>query len=361
MADRKIEVVYHGDTTGSMFPCVKEVRKNIEGSLTRLFKEVPSLRIGLGVNGDYCDRGDTYVTRVKGLSTDIYGLCQFIRTVENTGGGDLPECYELVLRQAQEYDWSQNATKIFVLCADDVPHPRQDTQNIRYNGVGLDWRKEADALARMGIVVYAVQCLSKSYATPFYRELAERTGGYHFTLDQFSEVTDLIMAICLKQGDPNRFTRWEEEVAKSGRMTRSMDVHFATLAGRPVAERFARTPKSLDAVPAGRFQILDVDRNVAIRDFVGENGLIFQTGKGFYEFTKPELIQEGKKVVLRDKATGDMYSGDKARELIGLRVGERAKVKPVYFDQYDVFVQSTSYNRKLVGGTRFLYEVDLSR
>ena len=89
--------------------------------------------------------------------------------------------------------------------------------------------------------------------------------------------------------------------------------------------------------------------------------MIFQKGKGFYEFTKSELIQEYKEVVLRDKATGDMFSGEKARQMIGLGMGERARVKPAYLDQFDVFVQSTSYNRKLIGGTRFLYEVDLSR
>ena len=31
---------------------------------------------------------------------------------------------------------------------------------------------------------------------------------------------------------------------------------------------------------------------------------------------------------------------------------------PVALDKYRVFVQSTSPNRKLVGGTGFLYEVD---
>ncbi len=354
----KVEIVFHEDTTGSMRPCIAEVRKKIEGGFTKLFKEMPDLRIGLGANGDYCDRGDTYVTKYKGLSRNIHELCKFIREVENTGGGDLPECYELVLREAQNFDWSLNAKKIFVLFADDVPHPAHDPQNVRYNGKGLDWRKEADALAKMGVVVYAVQCLSKgSHATSFYRELAERTGGYHFTLDQFSEVTDLIMAICYKQGDPARFQEWENEIIKSGRMTRSVDANFAKLSGR--SER--SLPKSLDAVPLGRFQILDVENDVSIREFVESNDLIFQKGKGFYEFTKSELIQESKEVVLREKLTGDMFSGEKARRMIGLSVGERAKVKPVYFDEFDVFVQSTSYNRKLIGGTRFLYEVDLSR
>lgn len=66
----------------------------------------------------------------------------------------------------------------------------------------------------------------------------------------------------------------------------------------------------------------------------------------------------------------------KARQLLGLSVGNdkaKEKVKPTALDEYDVFIQSTSYTRyantfliikvltpcrKLIGGTKFLYEVD---
>lgn len=357
-----VEVVFHSDTTGSMYPCIKDVRKKVEWSLTTLFKEMPNLRMAMGANGDYCDKGSSYVTAWMDFSSNIHDLCNFVRTIGNTGGGDLPECYELVLREAQNLHWNYNSKKIFVLVADDVPHPANDPQNVRYNGEGLDWRKEAEALAKMGIAVYTVQCLSKGrHADKFYSELAERTGGYHFTLDQFTELTDLIMAICYKQAGTEQFERWEKEIVKSGRMTRVMDKNFATLSGRSVSEKFKHTPKSLLAVAPGRFQILYVERDVSIRDFVEENALTFKKGKGFYEFTKTELIQEGKEVVLRDKVTGDMFTGEHARKLIGLNPGERAKVKPAYLEEFDVFVQSTSYNRKLIGGTRFLYEVDLER
>ena len=362
----RVEVVFHFDTTCSMSPCIAEVRKKVENSLTKLFKEVPNLRIGLGANGDYCDAKTSYVTVWKDFSKDIYHLSQFVRDIKNTNGGDSPECYELVLREAQDLDWSHNATKVFVLIADDVPHLTNDKQNIVYNrktyGEGLDWRREANALAKMGIAVYTVQCLSKGInAYYFYSELAETTGGYHFILDQFSEITDLLMAICYKQGNPAQFQKLEEEINASSRMTRVMDKNFATLSGRKISEKFIRKGKSLSVVPSGRFQIMNVEADISIRDFVEENGLTFKTGRGFYEFTKTELIQERKEVVLRDKETGDMYSGDKARERIGLAPGERAKIKPTYLADYDIFVQSTSYNRRLVGGTRFLYEVDLSR
>lgn len=358
-----VEVVLNFDTTGSMSPCIAEVRRKVESLFTNLLKELPNLKIGLGANGDYCDRNSSYVTSWQDLTNNIHELTQFVRNIRNTGGGDLPECYELVLHQARKLSWSHNALKVFVLIADDVPHPADDRQNREYNGgQGLSWENEADQLAKMGVLVHAVQCLSKGrHADNFYRELARRTGGYHLVLDQFTEVNDLITGICYRQAAPERLQEFENEVTRTGRMTRTLDRNLANLSGRPVGERFRRAPLSLHAVPPGRFQMLRVDTKTSIRDFVEVNGLLFQKGRGFYEFTKPELVQEGKEVVLRDKDTGDMFSGDKARAMIGLAPGERAKVKPAYLSEYDVFIQSTSYNRSLVLGTRFLYEVDLSR
>lgn len=77
----------------------------------------------------------------------------------------------------------------------------------------------------------------------------------------------------------------------------------------------------------------------------------------FYEFTKRETIQDKKEIVIRNKVTGDMFTGSAARKLLNIPLGMgKSKISPKHGDKYDVFVQSTSYNRKLVGGTRFLYE-----
>ena len=39
------------------------------------------------------------------------------------------------------------------------------------------------------------------------------------------------------------------------------------------------------------------------------NSLLFKAGRGFYEFTKPEIISHKKEVVLIEKETGDMFTG----------------------------------------------------
>lgn len=59
--------------------------------------------------------------------------------------------------------------------------------------------------------------------------------------------------------------------------------------------------------------------------------------------------------------TGDMFSGDKAREILGIPIGVEKTISPrtINTTSYDIFIQSTSHNRKLTSNTRFLYEVDM--
>ncbi len=44
-----------------------------------------------------------------------------------------------------------------------------------------------------------------------------------------------------------------------------------------------------------------MDERCDIKTFVQKNSLLFKTGRGFYEFTKPEKISDKKEVVLIDK------------------------------------------------------------
>ncbi len=95
----------------------------------------------------------------------------------------------------------------------------------------------------------------------------------------------------------------------------------------------------------------------AIRPLVeGELKTKYQTGHGYYELTKPELVQEYKEIAIVDKASGKIYAGDAARTHLGLPVGSRIKVKPGDHGGFAIFVQSTSVNRKLVPGTTLLYK-----
>ncbi|MBD2567474.1 vWA domain-containing protein [Anabaena lutea] len=348
--NNNIEVVFSFDTTGSMYPCLTQVRRKIKNTVTRLMDELPLIKIGIIAHGDYCDAGSTYVTKTFNLSGDVDKICDFVQNVEPTGGGDAPECYELVLHESQSLSWSKSASKSLVLIGDDIPHaPAHNPQK-------LNWRKEVDKLAELGISVYGVQALNRPHATPFYQELAEKSGGFHINLDQFSYITDLFLAVCYQQSSDEQLQAYEQEVINQGRMSRGLNKIFDTMMQREGTSYYEST--DLRAVVPGRFQVLEVDQDISIKAFVLENGLTFKVGRGFYEFTKTETIQATKEIILMDRTTGDLFQGSAAREMLGLPMDATIRIKPSNLEKYVVFVQSTSANRKLIGKTRFLYEVE---
>lgn len=79
-------------------------------------------------------------------------------------------------------------------------------------------------------------------------------------------------------------------------------------------------------------------------------------GAAFYQLTKTESkIQDTKMIVIRDKKTGSMYYGPAARQLIGLPTSGNARVHPGNHGEFDIFIQSTSVNRKLQAATQVMY------
>src|SRR5262249_56973309 len=133
----------------------------------------------------------------------------------------------------------------------------------------IDWREELDKLTAAGVAVYGVQALNRKHATRFYEELARRSGGFHIGLDQFAYVTDMVLAVCYKQSSDEQLQQYEQEVQKQGRMNRGLNKMFCTMLHRAPATEFGAA--DLNAVSPGRFQVLEVDREVPIKDFVQEN------------------------------------------------------------------------------------------
>ena len=49
--------------------------------------------------------------KVLEFTTDVSELVKFVRDAENTSGGDIPECYELVLWTAKQMKWREGMIK----------------------------------------------------------------------------------------------------------------------------------------------------------------------------------------------------------------------------------------------------------
>ena len=106
------------------------------------------------------------------------------------------------------------------------------------------------------------------------------------------------------------------------------------------------------------FPVASKEEGAQIRDFVEArlNGSAMLKGAAFYQLVKTEdKIQDYKLIAIRDKETGQIFCGPEARDLIGLpRYGD-ARVRPDTAGKWQVFVQSTSVNRKVTGNTQVLY------
>ncbi|MEU8684799.1 vWA domain-containing protein [Streptomyces sp. NPDC048611] len=107
---------------------------------------------------------------------------------------------------------------------------------------------------------------------------------------------------------------------------------------------------------ASEYELITVAREATIRNWVIECGHTYRTGCAFYQLSKSEKIQARKQIAVLEKKTDRVYTGPEARALLGLPDSE-VRVKPDHNDDFTIFVQSTSVNRKLVPHTRLLLMV----
>ena len=192
-----IELMISFDTTGSMSSCIAEVRKCVQDLVQRLFMDIPNLKISIVAHGDYCDERTYYVLKHVDFTNDPTALCEFVRDVGPSGGGDFEECYEYVLYHARQTKWTPGTQRALVMIGDATPHE----PNYHLNKLKLDWREEANKLNdELGVRIYAVQCQNNGAKTEqFYKSLANRTQGWYLKLNKFSTIVDILMAICYRE------------------------------------------------------------------------------------------------------------------------------------------------------------------
>lgn len=112
--------------------------------------------------------------------------------------------------------------------------------------------------------------------------------------------------------------------------------------------------KNLDPLKPTEYLLISVHQKKRIDEFVKSwTKDEYVVGSGYYQLTKPEIIQGYKQVVLREKATGKLFSGPQTRELLGLPTFE-VKIAPATHPKYDIFIQSSAPNRNLVPGTQLV-------
>ncbi len=170
-------------------------------------------------------------------------------------------------------------------------------------------------------------------------------------------------------GNIQEWDTTEAGMAKSSANTvQAMDTYYATRSsGVKSSNVFYANAASVDA-NALAATLKDISGDVSlyvvpahqngieIRDFILGQRMEYLKGSAFYQLTKTEArVQEDKLIVIRNRTDGKMYSGKQARDLIGLPSSGNARLHPGDHGNYDLFIQSTSVNRKLVANTGVLY------
>lgn len=353
----ELDLVISFDDTGSMSSVRKQVRNHVNELVKTLFNDIPKLRVGIIIHNDYCDIPRHIFT--QDFTSDLTAIEKFVNSNSPCGGGDAPECYELALHEASKFNW-QSDRRALIMIGDEVPH----VVGYRYGSHtnNIDWRKETLALAAMDVKIYGVQALGRRSSNHFYDDISRMTGGIKLDLSQFQHISTYINAIAYHQ---------------SGQLDayQSSDPSFNTnLALKNMFNKLKGGSGSISSDKIellSKFQVMKVDTEMEIRDFVEANGCTFSRGKGYYQLIErtedgkanSEIIQANKEVLFVDKATGETIADTNwCREKLGVPYGIKATVRPLgmpdVMSKYEIYIQSNSYTRKLDKGTRFLYELD---
>lgn len=83
----------------------------------------------------------------------------------------------------------------------------------------------------------------------------------------------------------------------------------------------------------------------------------FVQGANYFPLIKREKISDAKEIVIRHIVSGKIYGGPQARAMVGLPDTGEVSVSPQPNSEYEIFVQSTSLNRKLIPGHDLLIKV----
>lgn len=108
---------------------------------------------------------------------------------------------------------------------------------------------------------------------------------------------------------------------------------------------------------SGACKVLTSTTDSEIRPFIESRGFDYKRGAAFYQLVKREsAVQDYKKLIITEIGKPGIFCGtSEARRLLGLPQTGTVKIVPGDHAGFEIFVQSTSVNRKLPAGTKVVY------
>lgn len=131
---------------------------------------------------------------------------------------------------------------------------------------------------------------------------------------------------------------------------KSSDTMFADLS----SVSFSDVKKLLNKVKSYKIIINEATKPIFIRDLIiDKTGLEYHKGMAYYELVKTETVQASKHIAIQSKKTGEIFSGDEAKNLLALP-NESVKLKPTDNKDWNIYIQSLSVNRNIIPKQRVL-------
>ncbi len=265
----QIEVVFVLDTTSSMGGLIQAAKEKIWSIATTMASAQPAPEIKMGLVA-YRDRGDSYITRVVDLSTDLDSMYATLMDFQPIGGGDGPESVNQAMADAvQKISWSENsnAYKVVFLVGDAPAH--MDYQN------DVKFPVSIAAAKHKGIVVNTIQCGTDTHTQQQWQQIAQLGDGRYFDVNQSGDAVaiatpfDKDLAALSKQLDETRmyYGSAEEKAKKALKVDASRKLHkSSSLASRARRATFNASKSGAD-------------------NFLGDNELVDDIASGRVEFS----------------------------------------------------------------------------
>ncbi|WP_051697605.1 vWA domain-containing protein [Prevotella sp. 10(H)] len=177
VAKPKMQVVFLLDATGSMSGLIgaaKEKIWSIASSLTQT-EPAPDIEVGMLF---YRDRGDSFITKMIPLGTDMDNLYEQLMAMNASGGGDGPESVNQALYEGvnkMQWDDRPNTYRSIFLVGDYPPHMdyRDD----------VHYPESCSEAIKKGIVINTILMGNEPTAARIWREIADKTKGEYIQTD----------------------------------------------------------------------------------------------------------------------------------------------------------------------------------
>jgi hypothetical protein len=205
------------------------------------------------------------------------------------------------------------------------------------------------------------------------RELTQRDGRWTFVFRVPANEVDTLAGIGIPRGN---IQAWDQTAAGFANSTQATEAAFNNFYAARATGQKSSTVFYAQAGAVDTSSLVDVTKDVSlyvvpslavgekleIRDFILTKRMQYLKGAAFYQLTKTEArVQPSKMILVRDRTTKKIYGGkdkqgkDIPRQMLGLPTDSNVRLHPGDHGNFDIFIQSSSVNRHLVGDTGVVY------